>query len=216
MKRKNIIFLVLICFIVIPPTIDLIIVRQKTPNIVGSLLKSDKCVLKIDNIPKERIDIILKIEDPTFFNNKGLDFSSPGAGFTTISQGLGKIIYFDNFKPGIRKVRLIILTRFALYPLVSKKDILTLFINYVYFGNYQGKEIRGFENAARIYYNKPFDSLTIDEFISLEAMLINPNQFSLFVNKDKNIERVARIKNFLSGNCKPENWRDDELNGCGS
>jgi len=214
MRTRKIIIIVLISLIIFPPIIDLILVRIKTPKLIEALSKSNKCVLDIDKIGKERINMLLTVEDPTFYKNNGLDFSSGGAGFTTISQGLGKILYFDGFKPGIRKFRLLFLTRFALYPLVSKKEILNLFFNYVYLGNYQGKEIRGFEFASKIYYKKSFKELTTDEFLSLEAMLINPNEYSIFDNKVKNIDRVLRIKKLLECNCRPIDWKDDLLNGC--
>lgn len=214
MKTRKIIVITVICLIMLPPAIDLTWVRVKTPGIVESLLKSDQCVLDIDNISKGRITMLLTVEDPTFYENKGLDFSSPGAGFTTISQGLGKILYFDGFKPGLRKIRLIFLTRYALYPLVSKQEILHLFINYAYLGNYRGKEIRGFEQASRVYYKKSFEELTNDEFLSLVAMLINPNEYNVVENEEKNHERVLRIKKLLACNCRPVDWKDDVLNGC--
>ena len=214
MKKRNIIILTVICLLIFPPIIDLIWVRIQTPKIIETLLKSDTCVLNIDTISKERINILLTVEDPTFFENNGLDFTSAGAGFTTISQGIGKFMYFDNFKPGLRKLRLIFITRFALYPLVSKKEILTIFINYVYLGNYNGKEIRGFESASHIYYKKSFNKLTTDEFLSLVAMLINPNEYNIINNRAKNADRVTRIKKLIACNCKPINWKDDNLNGC--
>lgn len=214
MKARTIICIAFLSLLLFPPIVDLILVRMKTPQLIDSFAASDKCVLDIEEIDKERIAIVLTVEDPTFYTNKGLDFSSPGAGFTTLSQGLGKILYFDKFKPGIRKIRLLFLTRFALYPLVSKKEILHLFFNYAYFGNYQGKEIRGFEFASNIYFKKSFKDLTLDQFLSLEAMLINPYEYNITAKKAKNNERVVRIKKLLACNCRPINWNDDLLNGC--
>jgi len=39
------------------------------------------------------------VEDPHSFEHGGVDFSTPGAGITTITQGLVKHLYFDQFKP---------------------------------------------------------------------------------------------------------------------
>lgn len=194
MNKRTIISILLICLVIFPPIIDIIWVRLKTPSIVENLLKSEKCVLDIDKISKEKLTILLTIEDPTFYKNKGWDFSSPEAGYTTNSQGLVKIIYFNDYKPGLRKIGLLYLTRFALNPLVSKKDILCLFMNYACLGTYQGKEVIGFENASKIYFNKSFDKLTNDEFLSLAAMLIGPNEYNVIKNADKNRKRVLQIK----------------------
>ena len=211
---KKWIFIILLIIVILPPVVDLIIVRQQTPTIVEWALHSKKCVLNVDSFDKKRIDILLKVEDPSFYENKGLDFHSLGAGLTTISQGVGKIFYFDNFKPGFRKIRLIFLTRFALYPLVSKRDVLQIFINYVYFGNYKSAEIRGFEQASNVYFNKRFHDISDEEYLSLVAMIINPNRFDLFNHKAQNKERVSRIKKLLTCKCRPNGWNDEELDGC--
>ena len=71
-----------------------------------------------------RTAILLRVEDPTFYTNKGLDFATPGAGMTTVSQSLGKRIFFERFRPGFPKGELIVLTRFALYPKVDKQRTL--------------------------------------------------------------------------------------------
>lgn len=134
-----------------------------------------------------------------------MKFSSPGAGFTTISQAVGKLMYFDAFRPGIRKIRLLYLTRFAMYPQVSKDTILQLFINYAYLGNANGAEIRGFEHAARIYLEKSCTELTQHEFTQLVAMLINPNEYHIRNNPQEHKERVARITKLVQGKCKPTN-----------
>lgn len=194
--------------------LDVFLARLHTPKRIEAMLKSDQCLLTLDQVGMERLQTLLTVEDPTFYENQGLDFETPGAGLTTLSQSLGKLLYFNDYRPGIRKIRLIYLTRFALFPLASKKDILTLFINYAYLGNANGHEVRGFAHASESYFRKPFNQLSEDEYVSLVAMLISPNQYHVLAQKGKNRERVIRIKRCLKGQCRPLDWQDDQLEGC--
>ena len=98
--------------------------------------------------------------------------STPGTGITTISQGLVKIYYFDDFKPGIQKIKQTLIARFAFDIMTPKDTILKLFINDVYLGQHDGRAINGFENAARSYLSKSFKDLTCDEYLGLVAMIV--------------------------------------------
>lgn len=196
-------------------TIDLIIAQLKTNQIVQELKSSESYILKLDSIDKQKINELLLVEDPIFYNHKGLDFKSLGAGWTTISQGLVKLLYFKKFKPGISKIRLILITRFVFDSSVSKETQLELFYNYAYLGNdNKGVQISGFLNASRFYFKKDFNDLSNDEYLSLIAMLINPGKYRIDKYPERNIERVLRIKKLINGDCKPNDWKDCELEGC--
>ncbi|WP_234902631.1 transglycosylase domain-containing protein [Agrobacterium larrymoorei] len=49
--------------------------------------------------------ILLAVEDPNFSTHSGVDFSTPGAGLTTITQSAAKRLAFEEFHPGIGKIR---------------------------------------------------------------------------------------------------------------
>ena len=100
--------------------------------------------------------ILLKIEDPAFYEHEGLDFKSLGQGMTTLSQALVKRLYFEKFKPGFAKIEQSLIARFVLHKHFSKDEQLRLFLNLGYFGTLAGEEIIGFSQAAKVYYDKPF------------------------------------------------------------
>lgn len=194
--------------------IGLISARIQTQEITEHALKSEQMVLTSDSLSKDQIHILLSVEDPKFYTHKGVDHKSPGAGRTTISQGLVKIFYFKKFKPGISKIRQTLIARFVFDPMISKDDQLNLFLNHVYMGNNHGKEIRGFHKAAKIYYNKNFAELTIDEYLALVAMPINPIRYGIKTNPENNKRRIWRIKKILSGECRPLDWKDCDYRAC--
>lgn len=182
--------------------------RAQTPAIIAKALSGDRIKLKVSGLSKWQLDALLAVEDPSFYTHNGVDLKTPGAGITTITQALVKIFYFDHFKPGIAKLKQTLIARFALDPLVSKDDQLTLYINYVYLGNARGTQVYGFDDAARIYCNKPFKKLNQDEYLSIIAMPIAPNNFNIFSKPGANAERTKRIKKVVSGEYKPVNLMD--------
>ncbi|MFZ1992354.1 MAG: transglycosylase domain-containing protein, partial [Alphaproteobacteria bacterium] len=152
--------------------------------------------------------------DPTFWNNDGIDLATPGAGQTTLTQGLAKRLYFHPFKPGFEKLELMLIAKFALTPLASKPDILHAALAVAYLGTDEQADIIGFAQGARHYYGRELSQLTDDEFLSLVAMLMAPNALDPKHHAAANAERVARIKRLLAGACVPKSWRDVALEGC--
>jgi membrane peptidoglycan carboxypeptidase len=172
------------------------------------LLAEGSGVIGLRDIPAKRIEQLLAVEDPGFYEHKGVDLSTPGAGLTTITQAMVKYLYFDQFQPGFMKVEQTLIAWLAVDPLINKDDQLTAFINTAYLGHVDGIEVRGFPAAARVYFEKALDELTSDEYLSLVAMLIAPDGFSVKYHADKNRERVTRIKKVLSGEYRPKGNRD--------
>jgi membrane peptidoglycan carboxypeptidase len=150
------------------------------------------------------LEILLKVEDPRFFEHGGTDLSTPGAGITTITQALVKLFYFEKFSPGIAKLKQTAIAAYALDPLMPKQEQLRLFINTAYLGH----NVRGFEQAAQTYFHKPFKQLSEEEYTAIIAMLIAPEVFSVQKFPARNAERVARIQRVVSGEYKPRGLFD--------
>jgi membrane peptidoglycan carboxypeptidase len=182
--------------------------RIDTPGILKKALNTNNITLKIKDLSPWQIDALLAVEDPNFYHHNGVDLKTPGAGLTTITQALVKIYYFDHFKPGLAKIKQTLIARYALNSRVSKNDQLILFINNVYLGNANGKSIIGFNNAAQTYYHKFFHKLGNDEYLSLVAMIVAPNNFNILNQPAANIERTGRIKKVISGEYKPKQLMD--------
>lgn len=182
--------------------------RLDTPAIMSRALAPGNITLAPAALPRRRLDQLIKIEDPAFLTHKGVDMKTPGAGLTTITQALVKIFYFKEFKPGFAKLRQTLIARYAMHPLVSKQDQLTLLLNYAYLGHCGGERMRGFPAAARCYYRKDVSRLKEDEYLSLVGMLIAPDTFSPILNPQANKERLTRVKKVVSGEYVPASHMD--------
>jgi membrane peptidoglycan carboxypeptidase len=186
--------------------------RRDTPALVAAALNGPGSELTLDDLTGEREAILLAVQDPMFRHHRGVDLATPGAGMTTITQGLVKLLYFpDGFHPGLAKIRQTLIAQYALDALVSKDDQLRLFLNITYFGHQDGRAVYGFADAARTYFGKEFSALTDDEYLQLVAMPVGPNAFK--PGTDASRERVERIRRYLSGAYQPAGVLDVEYNG---
>jgi len=165
-------------------------------------------------LPGRRTAILLRVEDPTFWTNKGIDLSTPGASMTTVSQSLGKRIFFDDFEPGFAKGELMALTRFALYPEVPKDKVLKAWLATAYLGTHRGRSVIGFADGARTWFGKPLGKLSDREYVELVALVVAPDSLKPGRNDHARKERVSRIERLVAGQCQPTGLRDVMLDGC--
>ncbi len=166
--------------------------RSSTPHYVQAAKAKITGAASMQDLNENRLDLLLKIQDPNFFAHSGTDFLS--GRVTTLTQSLVKFLYFDKFKPGLAKIRQSLIARYALDPLVSKEDQLYLFLNLTYFGEFNGEPVRGFGNAARTYFQKSLKELSDQEYFGLLAMLSGPNEYNVRVYPQKNADRVAQLR----------------------
>jgi len=181
--------------------------RRDTPALVAAA--REKCGTALDpaDLTPEREAILLAVEDPAFRRHRGVDLETPGAGMTTITQGLVKLLYYPRgFRPGIAKIRQTLIAQHALDALVSKQEQLRLYLNAAYFGHQDGRAVHGFADAARTYFGKRFASLNDDEYLALVAMSIGPNE--LKPGTPANAARVERIRRYLAGELRPAGLLD--------
>ncbi len=201
--------LILIAAVIVYYSVEAISARVKTPGLVEDILASENIDMDAKELSPEQKDILIKVEDPNFYGHHGVDFVTPGAGWTTITQGLAKKLYFKDFEQGLMKIKQTLCAWLALDPLADKDTQLTLYINLMYFGN----GVYGLHDAAQYYYSKPVSELTEDEYISLIACLISPEELNVADHPKENAQRSARISKVLSGEYVPQGLFDITYEG---
>jgi membrane peptidoglycan carboxypeptidase len=188
----------------------------RTPGIVREAEASIAEPLDPSDLPPGRIENLLAVEDPGFRSHHGIDLSTPGAGWTTITQGLAKDLYFETFRPGpVAKLEQS-LAAAVLDARTSKDRQLRLFLGRVYLGEAPTGPVNGFAPAARVWIGKDVRELDRREFLSLVAMVIGPNEYGVADHPERNAERVTRIERLLAGECRPDGWRDVNYAACAS
>jgi membrane peptidoglycan carboxypeptidase len=188
--------------------------RAATPGIFVEALAPDKPLVPLTRLTEERLQWLLAVEDPRFFEHGGIDLTSAGAGLTTITQSIVKQLYFEKFKPGLGKIRQTLIAYFAVDPMVPKNDQLLYFLSAAYFGSHAGRPVKGFGAAAQTYFGAELEALTDDQYLALVAMLVSPNRLHVERYPDANQERVRRIKRLLAGECEPAGLSDVYYDTC--
>ncbi len=146
-------------------------------------------------------DAIVAIEDERFYSHNGVDIKrtagatikyalakvgigSADYGGSTITQQVIKNITNETDKTSGRKVKEI-LRAIALERELSKDEILTLYLNIVYFAN----NCNGVEAASNIYFNKHASELNLQEAASIAGITQYPSLYDPINNPNNNVEK---------------------------
>ncbi len=204
----------LLALLLLYPFLVLVRAYWATPQVLATAVQFEREGLAWSQVPAEWRDVLLQVEDPGFYEHNGVDVSTPGAGMTTITQGLVKVHYFERFRPGFeRKLRQSLMA--VVLDRKMPKDLqLTLFLNTASLGASQDGPVIGFPAAAESYFGVPFQRLQRREFVSLVAMLLGPNRYHPYHHPDELADRVRRIEALLAGRCRPSSWKDVLLDDC--
>lgn len=175
-------------------------------------------------------DILLRIEDPTFFSHRGLSVGS-GQGVATISSAVARDGFLydvpldginGSFQSLYRSVfdccKKVDIGRdvmaLVLNAHLSKERQLAAYVARVYMGTSDGLQVRGLPQAAATYFGRSLDELTDPEFAGLVAMIKAPNYFHPVKNRPAYDVRVARVNAILAGKCTPSGWFDTAFAHC--
>lgn len=162
--------------------------------------------LDYEEIPQVVVDATIAVEDDTFWQNPGFDAPSILAalisnlrneggrpvGASTITQQLVRHIAFSyeerinvNYERKFREVFL----AFILTQQRSKREILTMYLNEIYYGNLA----YGIEAAAQIYFGKAAVDLTMGEAAFLAGLPQSPVQLDPYRNFEEARARQAFV-----------------------
>lgn len=147
--------------------------------------------LSLEQYPKALTNMLLMMEDQSFFNHFGVDFTEIGRvlrdnwfhnrsirGASTLSQQMIKNSLLTRDKTIGRKLKEALMALLLEYSF-DKKTILTRYMNSVYLGQYGGFEVRGFERAAQFYFGKEVNKLSLEDLATLVALLKGPSYYHL-------------------------------------
>ena len=142
----------------------------------------------LETLPAHVGQAFVAVEDKRFYEHGGIDARRMLAalwhnatsfsfkeGASTISQQLIKNTHLSSEKTIERKLKEIKLAR-TLEKHYSKEEILTLYLNSIYFGH----SAFGIENAAQFYFGKHAAQLDTAESAMLAAIVRSPNRYSPF------------------------------------
>lgn len=162
-------------------------------------------VAEFSEIPEIVRQAFVATEDQRFYEHSGLDFIAIGRalvkdviarsaveGGSTITQQLAKNVFLSADKTVFRKATEASIA-VALEQQMSKDQILTMYLNRIYYG----RGIHGIKAAAEYYFDTNLEDLEIWQAASLAAMPKAPNRFNPISNPEASMERRAVVLKLL-------------------
>jgi len=165
------------------------------------LWRERRTLVEGDAIPQHVRDVAVAAEDGDFYKHDGIDFFGImramlvnlrdqrfSQGASTITQQLARSFYLSAEKTLERKVLEVFLAR-KLEMHLSKDDILTLYLNQIYFGHGRW----GIAEAARYYYGKEVRDLSVSDAAMLMALVPAPERLNPKVALQEALRRRNRV-----------------------
>ena len=169
----------------LPDISDLSTYRPKLPMrvfaadgaLIGEFGEERRSLTPIKDIPQVMKDAVLAIEDARFFQHGGVDYlgviraglanfgRSKSQGASTITMQVARNVYLSAEKSYTRKIYEILLT-FKLEHVLTKNQILEIYMNQIYLG----QRAYGFAAASETYFGKPLKDISIAEAAMLAGL----------------------------------------------
>ena len=192
----------------LPDVSDLSDYRPKLPMrvysadgvVIGEFGEERRSLTPIKDIPKVMKDAVLAIEDARFFSHGGVDYlgvvraglanvgRAKSQGASTITMQVARNVYLSTEKSYTRKIYEILLT-FKLEHLLTKNQILEIYMNQIFLGN----RAYGFAAASEAYFGKPLKNITIAEAAMLAGLPKAPSAFNPIINPKRARSRQLYI-----------------------
>jgi penicillin-binding protein 1A len=187
-----------------------IIILDRNNKEIPYSFQNKKITVHYKAIPKLLVKTLINVEDKKFFSHKGINFISTFRsilllpffiitrkrpwGASTITQQLVRNLFLNQKYSYLRKVREIILS-FRIEKELSKEQILSLYLNLIYFG----KGIYGIGTASKVFFNKELHQLNAEEIAFLIGIIKNPS-FALESNHDEAMGRRNFVLSIMAQN----------------
>lgn len=191
-------------------------VKEKEKNI--------RPYVMLEDMPNSLIQAIIAVEDARFYSHDGYDINSIARatfvnveageieeGGSTITQQLAKNLFLSQEQSFTRKVEELFLA-INLEKSFSKRKILELYLNTIYFGS----NFYGISAAAEGYFGKKPNELTLAESAMLAGLPNAPSLYSPYVNfmlakKRQLVVIDAMLKNKAVSQKDAESARIEEI-----
>jgi penicillin-binding protein 1A len=192
----------------LPDISDLSDYRPKLPlrvfsaegTLIGEFGEERRHLTPIKDIPKVMKDAVLAIEDSRFYEHGGVDYKGilraalanlgrfKSQGASTITMQVARNVYLSSEKTYTRKIYEILLT-FKLEHMLSKDQILEIYMNQIFLGN----RAYGFAAAAEAYFGKSLQNVSVAEAAMLAGLPKAPSAYNPINNPKRAKSRQLHI-----------------------
>lgn len=172
-------------------------VYARNGELIGVFGEKFRTPLSREQVPEQFINAILAAEDDRFLEHRGVDLAgllraafelvTSGeiqTGGSTITMQVARNFFLSSEQTFLRKFNEILLA-LKIERLLSKDEILELYINKIYLG----KRAYGVAAASAIYYGKDIDELDLAQLAMIAGLPKAPSSFNPVTNPDRALIR---------------------------
>ena len=184
-----------------PPVITTVYDRENRK--IAEFCKQRRIVIDLEAMPKALTNAFIAAEDARFYEHEGIDFHSIIRAFfknleagrivqggSTITQQVAKSFFLTPERSYTRKLKEAILA-YRIDKRFSKEQILFLYLNQIYLGH----GAYGVEAAARNYFDKSAEDLSIAECAMLAGLPQAPSRYSPYQHRELAKQRQIYVLN---------------------
>ncbi|HNW45403.1 MAG TPA: transglycosylase domain-containing protein, partial [Elusimicrobiales bacterium] len=166
-------------------------------QVIAEFSVEKRAILPLSKIPVDMQNAVIAMEDQNFFRHWGISprgimrsllanivTGRRAAGGSTITQQLSRGIFLKPEKAYTRKIKEIVLA-LQIERNFSKQEILTLYLNQIYFGS----GVYGVQSASKLYFGKDVSEMTLGECALLTGLIPSPERYSPFSNAERALQR---------------------------
>lgn len=164
---------------------------------IGKYYSKNRSNAQAHELPQNLIDALVATEDVRFYQHSGIDlkrsisavvFLGNRGGGSTITQQLAKNLFHDIPQSKLgrigQKIKELVMS-VMLERTYTKEEILTMYLNTVDFVH----NSYGIKSAAKTYFNKEVENLSIEESAVLVGMLKAPSKYNPISNMENSVQR---------------------------
>jgi len=154
-----------------------------------------RLLVSVEQVPEHFIQALLAAEDSRFYQHWGVDprgilramvtnirHGRIRQGASTITQQLAKNYFLTADRSWGRKFQELLLA-FIIESKYTKDEILEIYLNEIYLGQKGSVSINGIGEAAKFYFGKPVQDLSLSEAAVIAGLIKAPNAYSPYVDK---------------------------------
>jgi penicillin-binding protein 1A len=170
-------------------------------ELIGEFGEERRVLVDIKDVPAALTNAVIAAEDERFYQHAGIDYVGVARaayanlltggrrqGASTITMQVARNFFLSSEKTLTRKLYEVLLAVKIEHNL-SKDQILGLYLNQIYLG----QRAYGFASAARTYFGKSLDQLTLAEAAMLAALPKAPSSYNPIANPQRAKQRQMYV-----------------------
>lgn len=170
-------------------------------KLIGEFGEERRDFVRLTEIPAHVKHAILAAEDDGFYEHPGIEITGilraafanfvtgrRGQGGSTITQQVARNFFLSSERTYTRKLYEIAMS-FKIEQTLTKDQILEIYLNQIYLG----QRSYGFQSAARTYFGRSLDQISVGEAATLAGLPVAPSAYNPIVNPT----RATMRKNYV-------------------